>query len=166
MDSLLQAKFLCRWPSERGFLTVLPENGFYEDHTTLVVILCTLQQSFPYRFLLFQCWGPCGILHWTIHTENFPERKDTLGVRHRGTSSFDTSVVTDLGEGARQKILIHQVFNRSVKVWARCEGHFHPHVRCPGRPGNELFLFDLENTPGKRCDSGIEDRATQKIWED
>jgi hypothetical protein len=29
----------------------------------LVVILCKLQQSFPYQLLLFQCWGPCGILH-------------------------------------------------------------------------------------------------------
>jgi hypothetical protein len=29
--------------------------------------------------------------------------------------SFDTPVVTGLGEGARQKILIHQVFNRSVQ---------------------------------------------------
>ena len=45
--------------------------------------------------------------------------KDTLRVRHRGKPSFDTPVVTVLGEGARQKILIHQVFNRSVKVWAR-----------------------------------------------
>jgi hypothetical protein len=57
--------------------------------------------------------------------------KDTLRVRRRDTPSFDTPVVTDLGEGARQKILIHQVFNRSVKVWVRCEGLFHPHVPCP-----------------------------------
>ncbi len=48
---------------ECGFLPTLPENGFYEDHTTLVVNL----------------------------------------------------------EGARQKIIIHQVFNTSVKVWSRCE---------------------------------------------
>ena len=48
--------------------------------------------------------------------------KDTLRVRRRDTSSFDTPVVTVLGEGARQKILIHQVFNRSVKVWVRYEG--------------------------------------------
>ncbi len=64
--------------------------------------------------------------------------KDTLRVRRRGTSSFDTPVVTGLGQGARQKILIHQVFNRSVKVWARCEGLFHPHVPCPLSVWNEL----------------------------
>ena len=43
--------------------------------------------------------------------------KNTLRVRHRDTPSFDTPVVTGLGNGARQKVLIHQVFNRSVKVW-------------------------------------------------
>jgi hypothetical protein len=55
------SKVFCR--AMRGCLPALPENGSYEDHATLVVILCTLQQSFPYRLLLFQCWGPCGILH-------------------------------------------------------------------------------------------------------
>jgi hypothetical protein len=45
--------------------------------------------------------------------------KDTLRVRHQGTLSFDTLVVTDLGEGVRQKILMHQVFIRSVGVWVR-----------------------------------------------
>ena len=65
--------------------------------------------------------------------------KDTLRVRHRVTLSFDTPVVTGLSEGARQKILIHQVFNRSVKIWARYDGLFHPHVPCP-LAGNELFL--------------------------
>jgi hypothetical protein len=89
----------------------------------LVVILCKLQQSFPYQLLLFQCWGPCGILHWTLHTETakLVPVKDTLRVRRRDTSSFDSPVVTDLGEGACQKILIHQVFNGSVKVWSRYE---------------------------------------------
>jgi hypothetical protein len=48
--------------------------------------------------------------------------KNTLGVRRRSTPGFDTPVVTGLGEDARQKILIHQVFNRSVKVWVRYEG--------------------------------------------
>ncbi len=57
------SKFFCRLPCESGFLPALPENGFYEDHETLVVILCTLQQSFPYQLLLFQCLGPCGILN-------------------------------------------------------------------------------------------------------
>jgi hypothetical protein len=80
-------------------LSGLPENGFHEDHTTLVVILCTLQQSFPYRLLLFQCWGPL-----TFYIERFIPKlvpsKDTLRVRHRGTPSFDTPVVTGLGEGA------------------------------------------------------------------
>ncbi len=51
--------------------------------------------------------------------------KDTMRVRRRVTPSFDTPVVTDLGEGARQKILIHQVFNSSVKFWARYDGLFH-----------------------------------------
>jgi hypothetical protein len=51
----------------RGCQSALPENGSYEDHATLVVILFfTLQQSFPYRLLLFQCWGPCGILKLLI----------------------------------------------------------------------------------------------------
>ena len=53
----------------------------------LVVILCTVRQSFPCQ-LLFQCWA-----------------------------SFDTPVMTGLGEGVRQKILIRQVFNRCVIVW-------------------------------------------------
>jgi hypothetical protein len=43
-----------------------------------------------------------------------------------------------LGEDVRQKILIHQVFNRSVKVWVRCDVLFHPHVPCP--------LSDLETS--------------------
>ncbi len=38
-----------------GFLSALPRNVFYEDHTMLVVILCTVRQSFPCQ-LLFQCW--------------------------------------------------------------------------------------------------------------
>ena len=41
--------------------------------------------------------------------------KNTLRVRHRHTPCFDTPVVTGLGEVDRQKILIHQVFDRSVK---------------------------------------------------
>jgi hypothetical protein len=45
-----------------GFLPVLPRNVFYEDHTMLVVIFCTVRQSFPYQ-LLFQCWDPYDILH-------------------------------------------------------------------------------------------------------
>ncbi len=72
-------KVFCRWPCARGFLPALPENGFYEDHTTLVVILCTLQQSFPCQLLLFQCWGPCGILHWTLHTETCSRKRHTEG---------------------------------------------------------------------------------------
>ena len=31
-------------------------------------------------------------------------------------------LVSAKNEGSRQKILIHQVFNRSVKVWSRYEG--------------------------------------------
>jgi hypothetical protein len=66
-------------------LTVLPEYGFYEDHTTLVVILCTLQQWFPYQLFLFQCWGPCVILHWTIHTETCSHKRHTEGKTSRHT---------------------------------------------------------------------------------
>jgi hypothetical protein len=66
-------------PSIRsGFLSTLPKNCFYEDHTTLVVILCTLQQFFPYKLLIFQCWCPCGILHWTIHTKTCSHKKTGL----------------------------------------------------------------------------------------
>ncbi len=52
----------CRSSCERGFLTTLPKNAFDEDHTMLVVILCTVRQSFPCQ-LFFKCWGPCVILH-------------------------------------------------------------------------------------------------------
>ncbi len=77
--------------------------------------------------------------------------KDTLRVRRRGTPSFDTPVVTGLVESARQKILIHQVFNRSVKVWARYDGLFHPHVPCP--------LAALEMSfPGIKFDLGKNSR--------
>jgi hypothetical protein len=96
----------------------------------LVVILCTLQQS----FLTYCCFSNVGV-HVSFYIERFIPKlvpaKDTLRVRHRGTPSFDTPVVTDLGEGARQKILKHQVFNRSVKVWVRCEDLLHPHVPYP-----------------------------------
>ena len=63
MQPLLEAKSFCHSPSGHRFLTALPRNGSDEDHTMLVVILCTLLQSFPYQLGLFQCWGPCGILH-------------------------------------------------------------------------------------------------------
>jgi hypothetical protein len=36
----------------------------------LVVILCTVRQSFPCQ-LLFQCWDPYDILHWTFHDDTF-----------------------------------------------------------------------------------------------
>ena len=78
----------------------------------------------------------------TFYTVRFiPKRvpaKKTLRVSRGDTPSFDTPVVTGLGEGARQKILIHQVFNRSVKVWARCEGSSIPMFLAPCQPGNEL----------------------------
>jgi hypothetical protein len=61
-----------------------------------------------------------------INRASSHEHTDTLRVRHRDTPSSDTPVVTGFGEGARQKILIHQVFDRSVKVWSRCEGLFYP----------------------------------------
>ncbi len=68
--------------------------------------------------------------------------KDTLRVRHRDTPSFDTPVVTGLGAGARQKILIHQVFNRSVKVWARCEDLFIPMFLAPVSPVNSFSTWE------------------------
>ena len=84
--------------------------------------------------------------------------------------SIDTPVVTGLGEGARQKILIHQVFHRSVKVWVRCEGLFHPHVPCPlsaletgfSKRQNFTFEFFFEKQGNKQRDKGIQDRVTQK----
>ena len=85
-------------------------------------------------FLTNCCFSNVGVLV-AFYIERFPPKlvpgKDTLRVRHRGTTSSDTPVVTGFGEGARQKILIHQVFDRSVKDWARCEGLFYPHVPCP-----------------------------------
>ena len=41
---------------------------------------------------------------------------------HSASHDSYPPVVTGLGEGDRQKILIHQIFNRSVKVWSRYEG--------------------------------------------
>jgi hypothetical protein len=96
-------------------LPALPENGFYEDHATLVVILCTLQQS----FLTNCCFSNVGV-YVVFYIERFIPKlvpaKDTLRTRHRDTPSFDTPVALALGEGARQKILVHQVFNRSVDL--------------------------------------------------
>ena len=43
----------------------------------------------------------------------------TLRVSSLDTPSFDAPVVTGLGEGDRQEILIRQVFNRCVIVWDR-----------------------------------------------
>ena len=48
--------------------------------------------------------------------------KKTLRVSFLDTPRFDTPVVTDLGEGVRQKILTHQVFNTSIIVWGRYKG--------------------------------------------
>jgi hypothetical protein len=94
--------------------------------------------------------------------------KDTLRVRRRDTTTSDTPVVTDLGEGVRQKILIHQVFNRSVKVWDWCEDLFHPHVPCPWQPGNEKANFTFEfffgkDKRNKHRVKGTQGRVTQKI---
>jgi hypothetical protein len=59
-------------------------------------------------------------VHVSFYIERFIPKlvpsKDTLRVRHRDTPSFDTPVAPGLGEGGRQKILIHQVFNRSVDL--------------------------------------------------
>ena len=64
----------------------------------------------------------------TFYTVRFiPKRvaiKKTLRVSRRGTPSFQTPLVTDVGEDARQKILIRQVFDRCVVVRARQEGLF------------------------------------------
>ena len=80
-----------------------------------IISLYTLWQSFPCQ-LIFQYWGPCDIRP-TPHI-----KKNTLNVSWRDTSRVHIPVVTVLCEGDRQKILIHQVFNRSVKVWDRYEG--------------------------------------------
>ena len=48
--------------------------------------------------------------------------KDTLRVSFLDTPSGHTPLVTGLGEGDRQEILIHQVFNRCVEGWDRYEG--------------------------------------------
>ncbi len=53
-------------------------NFFYEDHSMLVMILCTVRKSFPCQ-LLFQCWDPYDILHWTFHTDTFCLNKHTQG---------------------------------------------------------------------------------------
>ncbi len=44
-----------------------------------------LQQSFPYQLLLFQCWGPCVILHWTLNTETCSHKRHTEGKTPRHT---------------------------------------------------------------------------------
>ncbi len=59
-------------------MPALPRNVFYEDHTILVVILYTVWQSFPCQ-LLFQCWDPYDILHWTFHNDTFCLNKHTQG---------------------------------------------------------------------------------------
>jgi hypothetical protein len=46
-DPLLEVTCFCHSTCMRGFLTALPRNVFYEDHAMLVVILCTVRQSFP-----------------------------------------------------------------------------------------------------------------------
>ena len=77
--------------------------------------------------------------------------------------------MTGLGEGARQKIIRHQVFNRSVKVWARCED-LSPFSLPPGSLETSLsekVKFDLQfffskRGENKQRDMVIEDRATQK----
>ena len=119
VDPLLQAKSFCRWSSGHGFLTSLPKNGFYEE---------------------FQCW-----VHVVFYIVRFIPKlvsgKNTLRVTRRDTSSFGTPVVTGVGEGARQKIHIHQVFNG-------CLLKFGPGTRdslpspiflTPGSPGKGFF---------------------------
>ena len=41
MHPLLEAKSFCRSSCVHGLLTTLPKNAFEEDHSMLVVILCT-----------------------------------------------------------------------------------------------------------------------------
>ena len=81
-------KVFCRLSCAHGFLPALPKNAFNEDHTMLVVILCTVWQSFPCQ-LFFQCWGPSDILHWTFISILFATIK-TLRVSCLDTPSFDT----------------------------------------------------------------------------
>ena len=70
--------------------------------------------------------------------------KDTLRVRRRGTPTSDTPVVTGLGEGARQKILIRQMFDSCVTVRGRQEGLSCSHIfRTPGKSWRVFFEKDL-----------------------
>jgi hypothetical protein len=78
IQPLLEAKCFCPSPCTHGFLSTLSTNVFYEDHTMLVVILCTVRQSFPYQ-LFFSCWDPYSILYWTFHTDTFCHNKHTQG---------------------------------------------------------------------------------------
>ena len=58
--------------------------------------------------------------------------------------SFDSSVVTGLGEGDRQKILIRQVFNRCVIVWGRQGGlSCIPYLPYPGESLGGCFQKDI-----------------------
>ena len=77
---------------------------------------------FPFLSSCFSIFG----VHVTFYIEPFisilfPSIKK-LRVSCLDTPSFDTPVVTGLGEGGRQKILIHQVFNRCVIVWGKQGG--------------------------------------------
>ncbi len=81
----------------------------------------------------------------------------TLRVSSLDTPSFDSPVVTGLGEGARQKILIRQVFNRCVIVWVRqgvlsCIPHLPYPGERPGNPGREFpkrFFYLVKKSWGK-----------------
>ena len=53
-------------------------NRLNHHHVMLNMILYTLWQSFPFKFL-FQCWGPCDILHCALQIDSFNRKKDTQG---------------------------------------------------------------------------------------
>ena len=72
-------------PFTRVFLSVLPKNGFYEDHVMLVVILFTVRQSFP-----------------------------RVSCRDTPSFDTPVVTDLDELEGVRQNILKRQVFNRCV----------------------------------------------------
>jgi hypothetical protein len=85
-----------------------------------------------------------------------------------GFLSGHTPLVTDKGEGVRQKILIRQVFDRCVTVWDRQEGLSSSHIfRTPGKTWRVFFekdLFEKSKNSSKslgkhQCDGRSQDRG-------
>jgi hypothetical protein len=110
------------WWRMMNFWLHFQRNVFYEDLSMLVMIQYTVWQSFLWQ-LIFQCWDPCVILNWTIHSDTFCHNKHTQRSSWTHQVLIPLSwVVTGYGEGVRQKIIIRQVFDRFVIVRGRQEG--------------------------------------------